>query len=355
MRTEPDEIHGDSAPTSALLTVRERLRSTEMRQALVVAVALLVVLAAVAVPVAAWTLGGGGGGTAVGAATTETPTPTPTQTPTGTDGDATSLPNGSDGGGAHLSGAVAAQGTELGGAVAVRTVEARLLRADTDHERAAVVAEVTAETEELTSELRLRRERLEARAAAGELTPGEYRHRLRQLNAKAVTADRLATRSLAVAEELPESVREEHGIDLTRLRFLADRTDSLREELRSDLVAVEGERSTVDPPSWLAANATLNGTATGSVTLNGTTELNVSESLATDLEAARTNFTALELAIASANLTDEEELCAVSALDEAGSALSSALLAAEEGNETAASAGLATYETRAADAENCLD
>lgn len=129
--------------------------------------------------------------------------------------------------GERLSGVIGVQGAEVDGEVSSRSFEIRLAEAETDEERAAVVAAQLERNERRLAELRERREELRQRRDAGNVSPGAYAARTAAIGTQAATVNRTTNRSAEVAAGLPAEALAERGVDADRIRTLRDRASEL--------------------------------------------------------------------------------------------------------------------------------
>lgn len=129
--------------------------------------------------------------------------------------------------GERLAGSVGAQHAEVDGEVNARAFERALSAAETDDERAAVVAERLERNDERLAELEDRQADLRAQREAGEVREGTYRAKLAVTAAETATVNRTTNRAAVAAAGLPDDVREEHGIDEASVRALQDRAREL--------------------------------------------------------------------------------------------------------------------------------
>ena len=122
--------------------------------------------------------------------------------------------------GATFAGVVGVQGAEVEGAVAQRSLDRRLAEADSDESTAAIVADEAEATRDRLDDLRDRREALEERHRAGEITRGEYRSRLAGIAAEIRTLERRLNSTAAAAEEVPEETLRERGVNASAIAEL---------------------------------------------------------------------------------------------------------------------------------------
>ncbi|SDF45102.1 hypothetical protein [Halorientalis regularis] len=140
--------------------------------------------------------------------------------------------------GARLAGAIGSQQSEVAGELETRTLVVRLGRADSLEERAAVLAVLEARADARLASLRERRERLRAAADNRSVSPGAYAYRAATVSVEAAVNRRLADRGERATADLPDAVTAEYGLSAERFRALANRSDSVRADLRNDLRAL---------------------------------------------------------------------------------------------------------------------
>ncbi|MFO7834009.1 MAG: hypothetical protein R6V31_08145 [Halohasta sp.] len=123
--------------------------------------------------------------------------------------------------GERLAGVVGIQQAEVDGDLSERRYAARLDRADTDAERAAIVEERRAVIERRLADHEADLADLRAAREAGNISEGTYQGRIATLDAEAGSTERAAAQTSETARQLPAEVREARGIsvdDLDRLR-----------------------------------------------------------------------------------------------------------------------------------------
>jgi hypothetical protein len=122
--------------------------------------------------------------------------------------------------GERLSGVIGVQAAEIDGEVSSRSLEIRLAEAETDAERAAVIAAQLERNERRLAELRERQRELRERREAGDVSPGAYAARKAAIGTRAAVVNRTTNRSAAVATGLPAEALAERGVDAARIRTL---------------------------------------------------------------------------------------------------------------------------------------
>jgi len=128
--------------------------------------------------------------------------------------------------GAQLAGVIGVQQTEVAGEVDNRSFGLRVANADSDDERAAIIAARQAETRDQVATQAQQLADLRAARDAGNLTDSEYRARVAIVAAQAANTERAAGQLNRTASDLPEPVRERNGINVTAI-------DRLRTEART--------------------------------------------------------------------------------------------------------------------------
>lgn len=129
--------------------------------------------------------------------------------------------------GARLAGVLGARQAEHRGAVETRALEIRLARAETNASEAAIVANVTERLEARIATLAGRLETLENRRENGTITRGYYLGRVTALTARIEALERMVNRTTAHARTLPEPALRAHGVPMSEIRTLANRTRRL--------------------------------------------------------------------------------------------------------------------------------
>jgi len=129
--------------------------------------------------------------------------------------------------GAQLSGVVGVQGAELDGEVETRSYGVRIAQANSDAERAAVVADQYNRTNERVGELQERRAALETARDNGPMSEGEYRARIATLHAESQNAQRLANQTSETASALPADLLESKGVNAAAVQTLASDASEL--------------------------------------------------------------------------------------------------------------------------------
>ena len=126
--------------------------------------------------------------------------------------------------GAQLAGIIGVQQAEVTGDIDNRSFGVRIANADSDAERAAIIADRQAETSQQVATQAERLAELRAARDAGNLTQGEYRARVAIVASQVTNAERTADQLNRTARDLPEAVRERNGINETAIDRL--RTDA---------------------------------------------------------------------------------------------------------------------------------
>ncbi|WP_281193857.1 hypothetical protein [Halorubrum sp. F4] len=129
--------------------------------------------------------------------------------------------------GERLSGVIGVQGAEVEGEVESRSFGIRIAEAETDEERAAVIADQLDRNEERLAELRDRQRELRERRSGGNVSDGAYAAQEAKIGAQAASVNRTTERSAEVASGLPADVLAEQGVDAERIRTLREHASEL--------------------------------------------------------------------------------------------------------------------------------
>jgi|AntDeeMetagen681_2_1112603.scaffolds.fasta_scaffold00070_1 hypothetical protein len=128
--------------------------------------------------------------------------------------------------GERLAGVVGIQEAAVSGDLSDRRYEARLQRADTDAERAEIVADRRDEIDRRLGDHRTELAELRAAREAGNITEGTYRARVATLAAEKGSTERAAERASETARQLPADVLDTRGISVDELdRLRANASD----------------------------------------------------------------------------------------------------------------------------------
>lgn len=122
--------------------------------------------------------------------------------------------------GARLAGVVGIQQAEVTGDLDNRTFGLRVANADSDEERAAIIAERQNETQAQVAEQADRLADLRDARANGNISDAEYRARVATVAAQAADAERDADQLNRTASDLPEAVRERNNINVSAIEQL---------------------------------------------------------------------------------------------------------------------------------------
>lgn len=122
--------------------------------------------------------------------------------------------------GAQLAGVVGVQQAEVTGDLDNRTFGLRVANADSDAERAAIVAERQAETQERLATQADRLADLRAARANGTISNAEYRARVATVATQSAVTERDAAQLNRTARDLPAAVRERNNINVTAIERL---------------------------------------------------------------------------------------------------------------------------------------
>ena len=129
--------------------------------------------------------------------------------------------------GERMSGVIGVQESEVEGELDSRSFEVRLAEADTDAERAAVIADRIERNEQRLTEIREQQRELRERRAAGNLSNGAYAARMAKTGATVESVKRTTNRSAAAAAELPDTVLAEQDVNAERIRALRSQSNEL--------------------------------------------------------------------------------------------------------------------------------
>lgn len=129
--------------------------------------------------------------------------------------------------GERMVGVLGVQHAELDGEIAHRNLGISVANAGSDDEVADVVAIRLAELDTRLDAIERELDELEAKRAAGNLSPGQYQAEVATLEAERAAAARLANGSAAVANDLPAEVRANHGIQPEHVDALGERAQTL--------------------------------------------------------------------------------------------------------------------------------
>lgn len=124
--------------------------------------------------------------------------------------------------GEQLSGVVNVQGSELEEEVDARTFGIRVANADSDEERAELVAQRLDENEQRLDENEQRLNDLQTARESGEISPGRYAAEVAHSYAELQRVQRSVNETAAVAEGLPEG-----AVDQERIKTLRERAHGM--------------------------------------------------------------------------------------------------------------------------------
>ncbi|WP_336136384.1 DUF7096 domain-containing protein [Natronomonas amylolytica] len=135
--------------------------------------------------------------------------------------DATAQRNGTETlPGERFAGVVGTQEAELDGELETRAFGIAVANADSDTERAELVADRLDRNDDRLAEIEARQQTLREQRDAGNISEGTYRAKVAIAVAETSAANRTTNAAAGVAAGLPESVRSDHRIDDERLRGL---------------------------------------------------------------------------------------------------------------------------------------
>lgn len=129
--------------------------------------------------------------------------------------------------GASFAGVVGVQRAEVGNEVAQRSLDRRLAAANSNHSKAAVVANETERLDERLDELETRKERLRTAYENGSIGRGEYQARLAGLAAEIRAVERRANTTASAAAGLSPGALDETGVDANEVRSVASRANKV--------------------------------------------------------------------------------------------------------------------------------
>jgi len=122
--------------------------------------------------------------------------------------------------GAHLSGMVGVQQVELDGDVERRSFERAFWNAGSNDSRARLVARNGETLETRLNELQGATRHLEAAAQNDSIGQGQYQSQAAILSARIATLERRLNQTSDAGRTIPPAVREQHGVNITRLGHL---------------------------------------------------------------------------------------------------------------------------------------
>lgn len=229
--------------------------------------------------------------------------------------------------GERLSGVVGVQEAEIEGEIQVGALDIAFDRADDNASKAEVIARQSSNASERLQELEDRKDELQDARENGSMSEGEYRARVAKLAAETETVERIANRSSALAEGLPEDVLAANGVNVTAIRTLATTAENLTgPEVSAIAQSIAGnERGEVDRRAGRGDGADAPANASEAI-----------DRAEKRIQAARDRIEQAEQRVndtnASENATDALER-AKEQLDAAEEALSMARNASDDGDE----------------------
>ena len=164
--------------------------------------------------------------------------------------------------GERLAGVVGIQQAAVSGDLSDRRYEARLERADTDAERAAIVADRRDEIDRRLSDHRAGLAELRAAREAGNITEGTYRARVATLAAEKGSTERAAGRASETARKLPAEALEARGVSVDELQRLQANASELGGPETAEIAREIGGPNT-DRPAVAARDGPATGNHTG--------------------------------------------------------------------------------------------
>lgn len=126
--------------------------------------------------------------------------------------------------GEQFAGVVGTQEAELDGELETRAFGIAVANADSDTERAELVADRLDRNDERLAEIETRQQSLREQRDAGNISEGTYRAKVTIAVAETSATNETTNAAAGVAATLPDTVRSEYGIDDNRIRTL--RTDA---------------------------------------------------------------------------------------------------------------------------------
>lgn len=129
--------------------------------------------------------------------------------------------------GERLAGVVGVHGTELDGEMESRAFGVAVAEAESDEARADVIAAQFDRNERRLADVETRRAELREQRDAGEISEGTYRARIAVTVAQTEATRHTTGQGASAAEDLPEDLREERGIDAAAVTTLQERADEL--------------------------------------------------------------------------------------------------------------------------------
>jgi hypothetical protein len=122
--------------------------------------------------------------------------------------------------GEQFTGVVGAQEAELDGELETRAFGIAVANADSDAERAELIAERFDRNDEQLAEIEARHQTLREQRDAGTISEGTYRAKLTIAVAEASATNQTTNAAADEAADLPENVRSDYDIDDERVRAL---------------------------------------------------------------------------------------------------------------------------------------
>lgn len=152
--------------------------------------------------------------------------------------------------GEQFAGAVGAQDAELDGELEARAFGIAVANADSDAERADIIADRLERNQEQLSDIEARQETLRERREAGEISEGTYRAKIAITAAETSATNRTTNQAAVAATDLPENVRADRGINEETIRTLQTRAADLTGPQVADIardIAGENVGAPFDP------------------------------------------------------------------------------------------------------------
>lgn len=168
--------------------------------------------------------------------------------------------------GEQFAGVVGAQEAELDGELETRAFGIAVANADSDAERAELIAERFDRNDEQLAEIEARHQTLREQRDAGNISEGTYRAKVTIAVAEASATNQTTNAAAGVATDLPESVRSDYDIDDERVRALRNNAAGLTGPEVADIareIAGSNVGAPIDPDDRPGGqrDASTNGTA----------------------------------------------------------------------------------------------
>lgn len=184
------------------------------------------------------------------AAPTDTPTDdTSTDTQTETDAETNETDSGNNGMslGQRISGMVAMEKENIKGEIDQAGFKARLAQADSDEERAEIIAEQLDETNKSVSELKEEREEIREQYKNGNISESEYTTKMATLSAKIDNAEEMTNESEDATEGIPNETLEANGVNASAIQQLKNNAQNMSgQEVAEVARSIAGKNAEVE-------------------------------------------------------------------------------------------------------------